>query len=103
MEFYWLVLLVVSSLVLGASIPLMLYMAKKSRHHNRVSVPPFDSNKPYYVAIDHQGEIYSFRRFYPVSDFSKSSILQEWADEAAIVEAMSFSELQDILSVGEVK
>ncbi|BDP33563.1 TPA: hypothetical protein KDZ08_004807 [Vibrio parahaemolyticus] len=102
MEFYWITLLVVFAFVLGAVSTFIFYIAKKDRFHNKVSVPPFDNNKPYYVAIDHQGDIYSFRRFYPVSDFSKSTILQEWADEAASVEAMSFSELQDRLSVGEV-
>ncbi|MCA2422547.1 hypothetical protein P3602_22715 [Vibrio parahaemolyticus] len=102
MEFYWITLLVVFAFVLGSVSTFIFYIAKKGRSHNKVSVPPFDDSKPYYVAIDHQGDIYGFRRFYPVSDFTKSTILQEWADEAAIVEAMSFSELQDRLGAGKV-
>ncbi|KOO06032.1 hypothetical protein, partial [Vibrio hepatarius] len=102
MEFYWITLLVGFAFVLGAVSTFIFYIAKKARSHNKVSVPPFDDSKPYYVAIDHQGDIYGFRRFYPVSDFTKSTTLQEWADEAAIVEAMSFSELQDRLGAGKV-
>ena len=76
---------------------LMVVSIKQRFGRNKIDVPAFNEAKPYYIALDLNGEIYGVRKFSHLSNFHKSMTLQEWADEAADVRAVSHQELLEIL------
>lgn len=76
---------------------LMTLSIKQRFGRNKIDVPSFNEAKPYYIALDLNGEIYGVRKFSHLSNFQKSMTLQEWADEAADVRAVSHRELLEIL------
>ncbi|CAH7346197.1 hypothetical protein VCRA2110O2_30318 [Vibrio crassostreae] len=96
----------VFSVFLSGALPIVIFLLsallltlsiKQRFGRNKIDVPEFNEAKPYYIALDLNGEVYGIRKFSHLSNFQKSMTLQEWTDEAAVVRAVSHQELLEIL------
>ena len=69
-----------------------LYMYQQY-HKPKVETPAYDGSRPFYVAVNKNGDIYSVRHCEDTYPRHKSEIFQSWVAESAKIEVLSKEEL----------